>query len=247
MKTVAIVQSRMTSTRLPGKAMADIEGKTLTERILHRCGMAKKFDEVVLAVPEEREDDPLEHMFSGVCRVYRGSLHDVLDRFWGAARAAGADVIVRVTGDNPLLDPAVMDAAVDGFLAKDIDYGGTARCPLGIGAEVFTFEALNLARREATEQYQREHVTPFFYEKAGRVRTAGLDVSAHLYNLPPDKIRLTVDTADDLEVAREIYRRLLPRFPLFGLKEISELYQDDPALFQRNLHVRQKTFKESQT
>ena len=151
MKKVAVIQSRMTSTRLPGKALADIAGKSLTQRIIERAGRCRRFDEIVLAIPDESVDDLLERTFSAKCAVFRGSLHDVLDRFWGAAKTSGADVVIRVTGANPLVDPAVMDAAVERFLSLSIDYGSTSNCPLGVGAEVFTFEALDRARREAAE------------------------------------------------------------------------------------------------
>lgn len=247
MKVAAILQSRMTSTRLPGKSLIDIHGKPLTAWILERAGRCRRFDEIVLAIPDKPEDDPLAERFAGVCRVHRGSLHDVLDRYWGAARSAGADLIVRITGDNPLLDPPVMDAAVDRFLSQNIDFGNTVDCPLGIGAEIFTFAALDRAHREAKETYQREHVAPYLYESPGRFRTAGLDVSEHVYGLGKQGIRLTVDTQEDLDLVREIYARLLPVSPEFCLKEIADMVRTAPDLFRKNIHVRQKSFKESET
>lgn len=236
----------MTSTRLPGKAMVDIAGRPLTDWILDRARQCTRFDDVLLACPAGPEDDPLESRYAARCAVYRGSLHNVLDRFWNAARLAGADIIVRVTGDNPLLDPAVMDAAVTAFIGRDVDYASTADCPLGIGAEVFTFDALDRAHREATEPYQQEHVTPYLYESPGRFRTTSLDVSAFRFGLGHASVRLTVDTTDDLELVRELYLRLLPANPWFGLKEIADLHGREPELFSKNRHVRQKTYKESQ-
>lgn len=236
----------MSSTRLPGKSLVDIAGKPLTEWIVERASRCRRLDGLVLAIPSERADDPLADRFAASCKIHRGSLHDVLDRYWGAARFSAADVVVRITGDNPLLEPALMDTAVERFLKTDADYGSTAGCPLGIGAEVFRFDALDRAHREAKENYQREHVTPYFYEKAGRFRTASIDVSDHLFGLDPKKIRLTVDTQDDLDVVRTIFERLLPVSPVFGLKEISELQKSDPGLFEKNIHVRQKSFKESE-
>lgn len=246
LKTVAILQSRMTSTRLPGKALADISGKSLTGWIIERAKRCRRFDDVVLACPDEKEDDPLAAAFGKQCRVFRGSLHDVLARYWGAAMASGAEVVVRVVGDNPLLDPAVMDEAVSAFQSSGYEYGTTPNCPLGIGAEVFTMQALDRAYRESTEKYQREHVTPYFYEAAGRFRTGPLDVSSRLFGLGKDSVRLTVDTEDDLAIVREIYQRLLPKNPEFGLKEISELFHAEPGLFQGNRHIRQKSFREAE-
>ncbi len=236
----------MTSTRLPGKAVVDIAGKPLTDWIIERAQRVRRFDAIVLACPAGPEDDPLAVRYAGRCLVHRGSLHNVLDRFWGAARAAKADVIVRLTGDNPLLDPSVSDAMVEQFFQLNIDYGGASDCPLGIGAEIFSFAALDRAHSETAEPYQQEHVTPYFYEMPGRFRTAPLDVTPHRYGLHHDSLRLTVDTADDLALVREIYRRLLPVNPWFGLKEIAELARNEPELFEKNKHVRQKSFKESQ-
>ncbi|MBI4179180.1 glycosyltransferase family protein [bacterium] len=246
MKVVAILQSRMTSTRLPGKALVDIAGKPLTEWIIDRMKRCRRIDETVLAIPDEPSDDPLESRARGLCRVYRGSLQDVLARFHGAAAAAGAEVVIRLTGDNPLLDPALLDAAVAGFMDLSVDYAGTADCPLGIGAEIFTRAALERAHREAKETYQREHVTPYFYDTPGRFRTGALDVRDHLYSLTRGKVRLTVDTPEDLDVVRRIFERLLPVNPDFGLREISNLYASEPEMFQKNLHVRQKGFKETE-
>lgn len=246
MKIVAILQSRMTSTRLPRKAMIDIAGKPLTEWIVERVANCQSLDELVLAIPSEPSDDPLADYFSDCCTIYRGSLSDVLDRFLGAAQLAKADIIVRITGDNPLLDPDVMDEAVNQFMNLNIDYGSTSDCPLGIGAEVFTIATLSRAHQEATEAYQREHVTPYCYESPGRFKTRKLDVQRHLYGLPKDKVRLTVDTLEDLELIREIFLRLLCKSAKFGLKEISELFRQDPNLFKKNIHIRQKNFKETE-
>jgi len=135
---------------------------------------------------------------------------------------------------------------VEKFLESGADYGSTADCPLGIGAEVFTMDAINRAHREAVEPYQREHVTPYFYEQPGRFRTAPLNVQPHLHGLTKDRVRLTVDTAEDLELARDIYARLLPRSPEFGLRQIAELFSTDPQIFSKNMHIRQKSFKEAE-
>lgn len=237
----------MTSTRLPGKSLADIAGKPLTQWIIERALRCRRLDDFVLAIPDEPEDDPMAARFSSMCKIYRGSLHDVLDRYWNAAKSTRADVVVRIVGDNPLLEPPVMDAAVEKFSGLDVDFANTINCPLGIGAEIFRFTALDRAHREAKEKYHREHVAPYLYESPGRFRTGSLDVSEHLYDLGKLGLRLTVDTEEDLSLIREIYARLLPVSPAFGLKEISELARTDPGLFQTNTHVRQKSFKESET
>ncbi|OGH56775.1 MAG: hypothetical protein A3G34_14775 [Candidatus Lindowbacteria bacterium RIFCSPLOWO2_12_FULL_62_27] len=247
MKIVAIIQSRMTSTRLPGKALVDIAGKPLTGWIVDRARQCRRLDEVVLAIPAEPEDDPLARRFSSSCRIHRGSLHDVLDRYWSAAKDSGADAVVRVCGDNPLFEAPIMDAAVERFLAAGVDYANTLGCPIGIGAEVFRYDALDRAHREATEAYQHEHVTPYLYESPGRFRTTGFDMSDLTHGVGKSGVRLTVDTPEDLEVIREIFKRLLPLNLQFGLKEIADLIRADGALFKKNLHVRQKSFKESET
>jgi spore coat polysaccharide biosynthesis protein SpsF len=185
-RIVAIVQARMGSARLPGKVLMDIAGATMLDRVLERTSRSALLDEVVVATTTERVDDELsDHCRKRSWRCFRGSQFDVLDRYLQAARAARADVIVRVTADCPLLDSQLLDEVVRKLLAGDAPAapGATAGVetaydfaanrlpppwrrtyPIGLDVEVCTYGSLERAWQEATEPQQREHVMPYMYE-----------------------------------------------------------------------------------
>ncbi len=176
-KTAVIIQARMGSSRLPGKVLLDIAGQPMLARVVERARWAKTVDQVIVATTTEPADDPVAdfcHAHAYPC--YRGSLQDVLDRYYQAARLFQVSVIVRLTADCPLIDPALIDQTVQAFRAGDYDfacnrlpppYGRTY--PIGLDVEVCTFEALQRAWREADQLHQREHVMPYLYEKARSV------------------------------------------------------------------------------
>jgi spore coat polysaccharide biosynthesis protein SpsF len=172
-KTLAIVQARMSSSRLPGKVLLDIAGQPMLMRVLSRTCKAHTLDRVVVATTLDPADEPIEQMcIEQGYPCYRGSLQDVLDRYYQAARAFGAEVIVRITGDCPIMDPEVIDATV-GVFFKEAESGfATTRLPppwrrtlpIGLDVEVVSFASLERAWREADQPFHREHVMPFFYE-----------------------------------------------------------------------------------
>jgi glutamate-1-semialdehyde-2,1-aminomutase len=236
MKTVAIVQARMGSSRLPGKVLADIEGRPMLWRVAGRAGRARLVDEVVVATSDTPADDPV----ADFCRregfaCFRGSEGDVLDRFYRAAEAFGADVVVRLTADCPLIDPEVIDKVVGVYEAGGYDYvANTLRStyPDGLDVEVFSFEALARAWREAALETQREHVTPYI-RASGNFRVGGVKNEA---DLSRRRHRWTVDGPADLRFVREIYGRLggdgnfLMEDVLRLLAEHPELRQDGAVL-----------------
>ena len=168
LRTVAIIQARMTSTRLPGKVLKEICGKPMLARQIERVARARLVDLVAVATSEDASDDPIAALCAefGV-PSYRGSLADVLGRFQGAAERLGpADHIVRLTGDCPLSDPSIVDACVAVHIANGADYtaNGVERTyPDGLDVEVMTSSVLARAAREAKDPFQREHVTPYIY------------------------------------------------------------------------------------
>lgn len=234
MKTVAIVQARMSSARFPDKVLKPILGTPMIEIILERLRHARELDEIVLATSDRPADDALAAHVRGLgLEVFRGNERDVLDRYHAAASLAHADIIVRVTGDCPLVDPGLVDAAVAAFRSAAVDYASNVDPPTypdGLDLEVFTFQALHIAWSEARLPAQREHVTPYMREP-GRFRVLSL---RHEENLSGE--RWTVDEPADLEVVGGIFRHFDPRRD-FGWREVAELLRREPALFAGNRHL----------
>ena len=245
-RVVAIVQARMASTRLPGKVLADIGGVPMLARTMERARRCRRVDAWMVATTLEAGDDAVE----ALCRargygVYRGSLHDVLDRYVKAARQAKADVIVRLTADCPLLDPELVDQAVQAFLVAsppaDLVVNrlpGARTYPIGLDTEVVSLAALERAWREAREPHQREHVLPYLYDPPGRFRVIRLDAERDYGSL-----RWTVDTPEDLEFVRQVVARLEPRGE-FRWRDILALIEADPGLAQINAGVQHKTHRD---
>ncbi len=242
MRTVAIIQARMSSSRLPGKVLEDIAGQPMLVRVLERARRAKTVDDVMVATTTDPSDDPIEAM----CRErgypwYRGSMFDVLDRYYGAARLARADMIVRVTADCPVIDPAVIDQVVQAFHAQSADFACNRlpppwkrTWPIGLDTEVCSFAGLERAWKEAGLPYEREHVMPFFYDAAGRFKVVVVDHD-------PDygAQRWTVDTAEDLQLLREIFAHFQGS-DAFSWLDVLRLVESEPQLLQINAGVRHK-------
>jgi glutamate-1-semialdehyde 2,1-aminomutase/spore coat polysaccharide biosynthesis protein SpsF len=234
MRITVIVQARMGSTRLPGKVLADVHGHPVLWHVVTRARRARTVNAVVVATSEREQDDPIAEF----CQRHdipcaRGSEDDVLDRYYRAAREHRADVVVRVTGDCPLLDPAVMDRVVETYLQGDFDYvSNTLRptYPDGLDTEVFSFAALEGAWRDAHLPAEREHVT-LYIRASGRFRTGNVtsDVSPSMRDL-----RWTVDEPADLEFVRRVYSRLGQEGRPFGWREVLRLSEEHPDLMQIN-------------
>ncbi|EBA13976.1 aminotransferase class III-fold pyridoxal phosphate-dependent enzyme [Roseobacter sp. CCS2] len=233
MKTVAIVQARMGSSRLPGKVMKTVAGQRVIDLLLHRLKQASGVDEIVLATTHLQGDDPLAaHCATQGIRVVRDSEDDVLQRYVRAAEESGADVVVRITGDCPFVMPELVDAAISAFHAQngDIDYLSNIDPPTypdGLDIEVFTAASLLRAAHKAQNSHDREHVTPFLRRAADIRRgsiTAGRDLSA---------LRLTIDEPVDLQVAEAVLQALSAD-PDFDFAKLIALYDSQPELFEAN-------------
>ncbi|HZU45616.1 MAG TPA: glycosyltransferase family protein [Terriglobales bacterium] len=243
MNIAAVVQARMGSSRLPGKVLKDLGGESVLARVVQRLRRSTLISEVVLATSVAPGDEAVarEAERLGVC-CFRGSESDVLDRFYQAARAFHADVIVRITADCPLIDPEVADHTVRAFVKERPDYAsnGLERTyPRGLDTEVMSAGALARAWRKAKEPYEREHVTPFFYEHLEVFRivsvTNDIDYSSH---------RWTLDTAEDLEFIRAVYTRFDNRDD-FSWRDVLGLLEREPDLSELNSQVRQKALREA--
>jgi spore coat polysaccharide biosynthesis protein SpsF len=210
-RVVGIIQARMGSTRLPGKALAEVAGQPLLAIMIKRVQSAGSLDAVWVATTDNERDDPIADLaLRRGAGVFRGSEVDVLARYAGAAEAARAEVVVRLTSDCPLLDPAVIDRVVgelDGYeLATNAPPVGRTY-PDGMDVEVLTREALNRADREATVPEDREHVTRHLHSGGFSVRAVHLDRDL-------GDVRVTVDTADDFELVAWLLKTLPPGFTL---------------------------------
>jgi spore coat polysaccharide biosynthesis protein SpsF len=271
-RVVAIIQGRMSSSRLPGKILADIGGQPMLSRVYIRTSRATTLDEVIFATTTDASDDPVAEYcdFSGI-PFTRGSLYDVLDRYYQTAKEAKADVVVRITADCPVIDPELIDNVVNTLLEDEYDFvcnrlppPWTRTYPIGLDVEACTFKALKKAWKEAKEPQHREHAMPYFYEgvqfeskvkgRKSDLRRSTFDLEqgvsprgfrvALLHN-PTDfgDYRWTVDTPEDLEFMREIYSRFDGRDD-FTWNEVLDLVHDNPDLMKINAGVEHKTLKD---
>jgi glutamate-1-semialdehyde 2,1-aminomutase len=234
MKTAAIVQARMGSTRFPNKVMQPIGAVPMIELLLRRLAHTNEVDQIVLATSLDPSNQPMIlHARRLGYVVYEGSENDVLDRYYHAAAAAGCNIVVRITGDCPLIDPGLVDRVVSVFKAGGLDYVSNtapATYPDGLDTEVFSFQTLETAWRDAARPCEREHVTPYMRE-SGRFRTANL---AHLEDCSGE--RWTVDEPADLEVITRIFEHFAPRYD-FDWLEVLRLSKSRPDLFAANRHL----------
>jgi len=223
---VALIQARMGSTRFPGKSLVDVAGHPMLWQVIERVRAAATVDKVVVATTDKPSDDPIAALCGdeGI-PCFRGSADDVLDRFYQAARAHQADAIVRITGDCPLIDPAVIDKIVSRFRHGDCDYASNVlryTYPDGLDTEVFSFSALEAAWREASSPAEREHVTP--YLRSEKFRRANVESE-----IPVARgCRWTVDDPEDLEFVRKAYAGL-PR-QCFGYRDVLDLMRRKPEV-----------------
>ncbi|MFZ2491222.1 MAG: glycosyltransferase family protein [Thermoanaerobaculia bacterium] len=232
MKRIVVLQARMGSTRLPGKVLADIGGKSMLAHVIERAARIPSIDQVVVATSIDSANEPLMDVARQLgVMSYAGSEADVLDRYYQAARLAAADVIVRVTADCPLLDPSVSGAVIERFCAGPFDYVSNTNPPTfpdGLDTEVFSFQALERAWRDAALTSEREHVTPFLWKNTDLFRidnvTGARDLSHH---------RWTVDDAGDLAFVRAVFASMAGRED-FGMAEVLEVLDRHPELRELN-------------
>lgn len=240
MTTVAIVQARMGSTRLPGKSLMLVAGKPMLVHVLQRLGASRRVDQIVVATSTAPGNEAIMQLAREMgVQDFAGSEEDVLDRYYQAARAARACTVIRITGDCPLIDPSVVDHAVALFLETGADYLRTSEFPRGLDTEVFSFHNLQRAWKETTRDYEREHVTPYFYRNPEKFNLKEL-VATEPIRRP--ELRLCVDTEEDLALVREIFARLyVPPGRIFTTEEVIAALDKEPRLKQINARVVQKT------
>ena len=242
-KIVTIVQARMASTRLPGKVLADIVDQPMLVREVERAMRAELVDELVVATTNEYEDEPIAELcLDQGYACYRGSSLDVLDRVYEAAKLHQAEIVVRLTGDCPLIDPSLIDQTIAAFRAADppVDFAANRlpdnkSFPVGTDTEVCTFAALDRAWVEATRPHEREHVMPYLYEDPARFRTL-LVRNDQDYS----HYRWTVDTEEDLELVRQVFASFEGKNN-FSWTEVLNLFEAQPQLLSLNAGVEHKS------
>jgi len=231
MKIVGIVQARMGSTRLPNKVTKMIDGKPMIELLLARLARATKIDQIVVATSKDARNKPLFELVFGLGYIcYEGSENDVLDRYYQAAKSVAADVVIRVTGDCPLIDPALVDEIICCFMKSGVDYCSNINPPSypdGLDIEIFKFKALERAARETDKAYDREHVTPYMRD-AGRFSQASMQYKEDL-----SALRWTVDELADFEVVSKVFAHFAPEI-YFPWEQVLELQRSQPQIFSAN-------------
>jgi spore coat polysaccharide biosynthesis protein SpsF len=227
---LAVLQARMSSTRLPGKVMADVEGAPMILRQIERLRRSRRLGGVLVATSTDPTDDGLAAMLAlHDVAVHRGPLDDVLGRYAGALTAHPAEVVARLTADCPLADPEVIDATLDLLLSRGLDYAANTPAhrtyPKGLDVEVMRAEALLTAAREARDPYEREHVTPYLYRHPERFTQDFVSQAAD-----EGEVRWTVDRPDDLAFVREVYAALYPGKRDFGSDDVRAFVRTRPDL-----------------
>tara|TARA_R110000824_G_scaffold80150_9_gene201749 strand:- start:38 stop:748 length:711 start_codon:yes stop_codon:yes gene_type:complete len=231
----------MTSTRLPGKVLVPLCGQPVLGHIARRLRRARELDAVAIATTTNATDDPVAALaveLSVPC--FRGSEHDVLSRYLGAAQAVGATAIVRITADCPFVDPAIVDRVVRNYREGDADYVSDTlerSYPIGMDVEVFSLAALETAAGNAVADDEREHVTLHIYRHPDRFRLRNL--SAPEIHARPT-LRLTLDTPGDLALTQAVYEGLYSENPMFDLSDILAFLDTRPEVVALNQDVPHK-------
>ena len=234
MNIVAIIQARMGSTRLPNKVMMRINHSPMIELLLNRLSSSKYIDQIVLATSTNKNNIPLVNHVEGLgYKVFSGNENDVLDRYFHAAKLFEASVVVRVTGDCPLIDSSLVDQVIGGFINSNADYASNREPPTypdGLDVEVISIKALEEVHKKAKEDFEREHVTPYIIN-SDTFKKFYLNNSEDL-----SAERWTVDEPEDLIVVKNIFNYFHPEIN-FSWKKIIELKDNKPKLFTANEHL----------
>ena len=247
MRSIAIIQARMNSSRFPGKVMLDLCGKTVLSHVVGRVQACEDVDQVVVATTEHPIDQRIatEALKLGA-EVYRGSENDVLARYYEAAKNFDAEIVIRVTADCPFFDPEVLSQMLNKFNCLPLTgfskvYLSNTRIrtyPRGLDVEIFNFPALELAYKNATLELEREHVTLYMYQHQDKFL---------LYDFKNDEdlsyYRWTLDTSEDFKFIETVYSELYKEGSIVSTEEVLDLLKIRPEICQLNAHVKQKNIE----
>lgn len=239
MKTTAIIQARISSTRLPGKVLEKIQGFTLIQLIVKRLKKSKLVDDILVATSINKENKILtDHLKRNNIKFFCGSEKDVLSRFYFAAKKNKSKNIVRITADCPLVDPVIVDKCISEFKNSNVQYLSNTNpwtYPDGLDVEVFSFKLLSEAFKKAKKKHRRSGgvLTAYLRDnKDYKIKNIKCEIKGKFKN-----IRLTIDEKVDLELIRDLYKKFKPNL-FFGIKEISKLYRKEKNFFKKNLHLK---------
>ncbi len=227
-----IIQARMGSTRLPGKTMEKItKDKRVIDFVVEQLKFSKIIGKIIVAIPDSIEDDvTYNHLLSKKIQTYRGSLKNVLDRYYQCAKNISSSVIVRVTADCPLIDPEIVDKVITKFIKNKFDYVSNTHprtFPYGTETEVFSFNALEKAWNETRNDFDREHVTPYFYKNPNKFSIGNVIQEKNQSNY-----RWTIDYNEDLELVKYIANNIIKK-PILT-NDIINLIIKNPNLLKIN-------------
>jgi spore coat polysaccharide biosynthesis protein SpsF len=237
---VAIVQARMTSGRLPGKVLMKILGKPVLWHVVTRLSWSRLIEKVVVATTTNEKDIPLVKLCKEMLiDVFRGSEMDVLDRYYRAAKHYHATTVVRITADCPLIDPRIVDRIIRCYLEDKerfdfVSNNHPATFPDGLDTEVFSFEALEKAWKNAKKPYEREHVTPYIWDRPEKFKIGNVENNEDLSTTE----RWTLDYEEDLELIKAIYENLYAKGKMFHMEDVLKLFEQKPGLRDINKKYR---------
>jgi spore coat polysaccharide biosynthesis protein SpsF len=231
MNIVAIVQARMSSSRLPNKVLLPLAGKPVLEHVVKRLSVSRTISMTVVATSKDQSDDPIELWCKNAKVPYfRGDLLDVLDRYYKAATEFSADSIVRITADCPAIDAAIVDEVVTNFLSGDYDgYALAGNFPNGLDCQIFSYLALEKAWKAAKLPSEREHVGVYFDNNPHLFKIGELHKFKDLY-----QHRWTLDEPKDYEFLKIVFDRLYSNKNIFDHRDILELLRNEPELMTIN-------------
>lgn len=245
MKTIAIIQARISSTRLPGKVLMPLAGISVLEHVIARVRRSEKVSDVIVATSTKKNDLRIAEFCEKFnVKVFCGSEEDVLDRFYQASRLSDPAHIVRITADCPMIDPKIIDIIVDRHLKGGLDYtSNTIRptYPDGEDAEVFKMSVLDNAWKNAKLPSEREHVTPYIRNNPQVFKLFNVEYKTDLSGK-----RWTLDEKSDYEFLKEVFAGLYPRDPFFGMEDVLRFLEKNPQIEKINSAIeRNEGYKRS--
>jgi spore coat polysaccharide biosynthesis protein SpsF len=237
MNILAIIQARMSSTRLPGKVLFKLEDKTVLEHVINRVKRSKKINEVIVATSINQKDLAIVKLCAEKdIRVFCGSEDDVLDRFYQAARLIKPKNIVRITADCPLIDWDIIDKVIDVYQKTKVDYISNANPPTfpdGLDVVVFSFAVLKDAWQKARLLSEREHIIPYIRKNKHKFKCGNVSNKVDLSGK-----RWTLDEKEDYIFLKKIFKNLYPRNHYFTTKDVLEFLKENPKLEKINVHIK---------
>jgi len=235
MEVCAIIQARMGSTRLPGKTMMKLDdSNTMLHYVVSQLGYSKLLDKIIVATTSLQEDDQIEKFCKDLgINCFRGNPKDLVDRYYECGLKFSSSPIIRITADNPLIDPYLVDEALEIFFNNSFDV--VSNClvrtyPAGTEVEIFTLKAFEILWKKSSLPFDREHVTPYFYKNPHMFKIFNVSYQKNISHL-----RWTVDTMDDFNLVKSIISRISKR-PIL-MDDILNLFSKDPDLINMNKHL----------